>query len=172
MMNNSTDSFEKTIGNYNYEVRPFRAMEAIRLKSYLLKIIAPTTGRIITAFDLDEKKGVANLSDSSIDGAQLGDALEKLFSELGEDELVKLIKKILKNTSVKITDEDGKERTFFFDSTNNEKFENAMDNVFKRNILSVYKVMLFVLEVNFPDFFELVSGFGTQFQTLLSKMND
>lgn len=154
----------KRIGEHNFKVAPFTALETVRIKTYLIKLLAPSFGRIMSGLDL--KKG-ANIFDADIDGLKMSEALETLFDKLSEDDLVALIQRLFRRVTVE-TKIDGKTKIFVFNPWN----ESIFDIVFQGHILDIYKVMFFVLEVNLPDFFGKMEGIGDLFKTLLSPKEE
>lgn len=160
-------SFEpksKTINEINFKVVPFAALEALRLKAYLLKTAGPAFGQLLGSFE-NLSAGLGNMK---IDGEKLSGAIETLMGHLGEEEFVALVQRMLKGVSCVIKDVAGKDLFINFV----DEFSVKMDLVFQGKLMSIYPVMLFVLEVNFPDFFGKVGGIGNRIQTALSTKGD
>ena len=138
---------KKEIDGMKFGVTPFMAGEALRLQSQLLKLFGPSFGAAIGAF----KKGTTD-----IDGDALANALMFLFNQFSDEEvLFNLIKRMMKNVVVEFTDDNGLVVLFDFA----ESYESRLTIVFQGKLLTIYKVILFVLEVNYPDFFDKVKGF-------------
>lgn len=157
-------------------VAPLLAREALQIKYYLIKLLSPVVGRMFGGFDFDnkdnesaEKSKKKTLLDQKVDFNIISDAIEKLFIELGDDGLMELTKKLFKNITV-VLKEGGKVQTFPMLGFSDGSDESLFDIVFQGRLLSIPKILLFVLEVNFPDFFELVGDFGNRFQTLMSNL--
>jgi hypothetical protein len=157
---NNFQPVAKTIGDNVYKTTPFSAFEALKLKTKILKLISPAIGRILGSI---QGKG-KNVFDSKLDGEQIALALQNFFSELTEEQYEEILRKVLQNTQSEITIE-GKKKIFPLNDPNSAGF----DLTFKGHLLDVYKVIVFVLEVNYSDFFGLMGDFGSRFQTLLSK---
>jgi len=152
----------KEIEGMTFSVVPFSAVEALRLKAYIIRLFGPAVGQLLGNVDI--KTG--NLADLDLAGDQLGTTLEKLFESLTEDTFLATIKWILKRTSVQLKAGDTQLDLSFGDD---RQFENAMDNAFQGRIFSIYSVLLFVLEVNFPDLFLKAGSFGTRPTTFMSQ---
>ncbi len=149
----------KQIDGLEFTVYPFNFKEAIKLKTTLFKKLAPSFGQIFGS--LNENNG-----DISIDSINLGDALKRLFEELNENEFYNLILRIFKNVEC-IGEIDGTKQKVEL------KNEAALDAVFCGNIMGIYPLILFVLEVNYPSFFGLLGNIGNRFQTgILSFLNE
>jgi hypothetical protein len=148
----------KTIDGTEFKVQPFTAIEALRLKAYLVKMIGPAFGQLLSSF----KKG-QKLADMDIDGDKFSSAIEALTNQLGEQEFISFIQRMLSCTSCMLNGSNGKVMVNFADD-----FAQKMDMVFQGKLFSIYPVMLFVLEVNYPDFFAKVGGFGRRITTAMS----
>ncbi len=152
---------QETIDNIQFTVVPFKAIEALRLKSVIMKILIPSIGQLFGGIDkLNNKKN--SFQDIEIDGDMITKALERLFSELEEDQFISLIERFLKNTIcvAKIGD---KNTSIQLDS------EDGINQVFQGKLFTIYKVIVLVLRVNYPDFFGLVEGIGSRLQTVLGN---
>ncbi len=152
----------KEIHGINFKVVPFPAVTALRLKVHLLKILGPAFGRLLGSF---KGIGKGNVADAEIDGAALAGALEELFAQVSENEFIDLLQKLFSGVSCELKSEDKKVLINFGDD-----FETKMDLVFQGKLFTIYPVILFVLEVNFPDFFGQMAGIGNRMQTMLSKL--
>ena len=149
---------EKTVDGIRFQAAPFSAIEALRLKSFLLKKFGPSIGQVLGLLKDGLPTG-GNIGDVNIDGSALSGAIEKLMEQLGEDEYVALIKRLFRNVTAHIT-RDGQPLQFSFVD---HAFETSMNAVFAGRLFSVYPVMLLVLEANFPDFFgRMAQGIGSK----------
>lgn len=149
----------RIIDGISFKVRPFPAIEALQLKAYLLKTFGPAFGRAIGG--LESSAG----ADLKINGAEISGAIQTLFSQLSESDFVALIQRMLKEVACEIPDQSGKMVLVNM----SEDFSAKLDIVFQGKLFTIYPVILFVLEVNFPDFFGKVGGIGRRLQTMLSK---
>jgi hypothetical protein len=146
----------KNIDGLEIKVVPFNAMEALKLKATLVRKFGPALGQATGAFTLKAAEDV------EINGPALAKAIQLLFEELSESEFDGLIRRMLTNVTAtkKI---DGKDATFDF----NSDFDAKMNLVFQGQLLSIYPVMLFVLEVNFPDFFGKAAVIGGRLKGMM-----
>jgi hypothetical protein len=139
----------KEINGLKFIVSPFPAVKALKLKVHLLKIIGPAFGQLLGS--------VKNIkAETEINGESLGGALELLFSSLTEDEFIDILKTLLANTSCEVKGDKG---TVLIPFTE-DKFNTALDLVFQGKLFTIYSVIGFVLEVNYPDFFGQMEGIG------------
>jgi hypothetical protein len=138
----------KEINGHNYEVSPFPARHAFKLKAELLRKLGPGLAAMVGAAKGD------SLANPELDGAALATGVEALFSNLGtSDEIMALVEDI-----VRMTRRDGKEIT-----------GASIDLDFQGQLSDLYKVVWFVLEVNYGDFFEGAS-FGGLGELMKSKI--
>ncbi len=129
----------KEINGKKYQVAPFMAIEALKIKMFLVKKIGPALGEFM---------GLSSM-DNEIDGNVIAKVIEKLTETLDEDSFVALIKRLMQNVICNWTDKDGQSRAIAFGND----FNTAMNEVFCGELFSIYPVIGFVLEVNYPDFF-------------------
>ena len=156
---------EKIIDDLKFMVSPFPAGEAIRLQAYLMKLLGPAFARMVGAI---KSGSLSGMLDQEIDGEAAADALRMLFSVLDEDTLMALIQRLLKNVICDFPTAEGK---VLFDFTS--KFDERLTIVFQGKLLTIYKVMFFVLEVNYPDFFlKIKSGIGFRKTTPPSALGE
>lgn len=142
---------EKVISGITFTVAPFPAIEALRLKSYLIKTLGPA---LAEAIDIFKGSGNVGISETAISGESLSGVVEKLTSSLDEESFVNLVKRMFRYVTVKGTAPDGKPIVAALGSD----FDNGFNKVFEGRLFSIYPVMLLVLEANYPDFFEKVAG--------------
>jgi hypothetical protein len=143
----------KEIDGVQFSVTPFPASEAFKLKAYLFKKFAPATGEL-SGILKDGFPESGKIGDIKIDGRVIAQTLEKLVAQLGEDDFLALIKRLMQHVFAEIT-VDGKDLKLFF--TQNT-FDASLDMVFSGRLFSIYPVLLFVLEANYPDFFGKMAG--------------
>lgn len=130
----------KEIKSKSYQVTPFMAIEGLRLKTYLVKLVGPALG---------ELAGNVDGLDSEINSNSISKVIEKLTEALDENSFIALIKRLLQNVIVNWTDEEGRKHAVAFA----QDFETSLNVVFQGELFSIYPVLAFVLEVNYPDFF-------------------
>jgi hypothetical protein len=148
---------EKTINGVKFSVAPFQAIEALRLKSFLVQKFGPPLGMIFGAV---AKNGLPkNFMEIDVEGVDLGNGIERLMAHLGEHEFIELLRRMFRNVTATVI-KDGKQLQLFF---TDEVFETSMDIVFKGKLFSIYPVLLLVLEANYPDFFaQMARGIGSK----------
>lgn len=156
---------QKEINGVTFTVTPLNAIEGLKLKSFLLKKFGPSLGQALGALENGIPEA-GNIGDIKLDGSVLSQAIEKLLEQLGEQEFIDLIKRLLKNVTASLVKE-GKPLQFSFIEP---QFETAMDVVFTGQLFSIYSVILFVLEVNYPDFFGKVApGIGSKIRKMATS---
>lgn len=121
-----------TLKGHKIEVTQHLGRRSLRLKSRLIKLLAPSVG---TAIQQKVKKGV-KLLDQNIDLGKVGEAIMQLH-DLDENAYEDLILEILVSTRF-----DGRE----LDAA-------TFDDVFAGELSLMYHVVVFVLKVNYGDFF-------------------
>jgi hypothetical protein len=150
------------IDGVTFQVAPFMAVEGLKLKAHLVRTFGPALGEIlggIEGFNFD------SLEDLSLGGDGITKGIEKLLEQLDEDRFIGLIKRLLANV-IAVWKEDGKSRSISF----GQDFETAMQLVFLGKLFSIYELMIFVLKVNYPDFFgKVVSGIGSKIRKTLTS---
>jgi hypothetical protein len=140
---------EKTIDGIQFCVVPFSAVDALRLKAHLIGLFGPALGTMFGSLQGAAATG-AKIGDIKIDGGAVTAGIESLVSKLDENSFVSLIKRLFSRLTAKLP-EEGKTLQFAFTES---YFETSMDKVFSGRLMSIYPVIGFVLEANFPDFFE------------------
>lgn len=147
---------EKTIDGITFTVAPFPAIEALRLKSYLVKTLGPALAEAIGLFKSAEN--------NDISGESLSGVVEKLTASLDEENFIHLVERMFFYVTAKGADENGKPIVAMFGND----FEASFNKVFEGRLFSIYPVMLLVLEANYPDFFTKVAG---NIGSLTSRIN-
>jgi hypothetical protein len=118
---------QRTIDGTSWTVNEFSATEGLRL---LTRLTAICGGPLARAFEALPKDG--SILDARVDFALLGTAVNELAGRLDEHEVVELVRRMLACTTA-----DGKDASAQFDL------------VFQGRYLTLFKVLAFVLEVNF-----------------------
>jgi len=103
------------------------------------------------------------LGDLKLDGDQLSRAVEKLMAQIGgEDEYLDFLQRMFANACAHIED-----KKYYFVE---DHFYDSLDIVFGGRTLSAFKLLLLVLEANFPDFLaQTGKGFGKKIQGILTS---
>jgi hypothetical protein len=146
------------INGVTFQVAPFMAVEGLRLKAHLVRTFGPAIGELLGGIDGAK---IDSIGDISLGGSGVAKGLEKLLEQLDEDAFEALIKRLLTNV-IAIWPEGGKSRSISF----GQDFETAMQLVFLGRLFSIYELIIFVLKVNYPDFFDkVVGGIGRMIKT-------
>lgn len=138
---------EKTIDGRQVMVTQFPGRRALTFKTRLLKLLGPSIAQMFSGVKTDK----SNILDSDFDLSIISKACEKLSETLDEDEFVKFVLELLQCTRL-----DGKEIN-----------DAVFDIEFAGNLVLMYKVLWFTLEVNYGSFFG-VGGIGK----ILSKIKE
>lgn len=154
----------KIIEGMEFKVVPFPAIEALRLKADLIKIVGPALGMALGSIG-----NVTDVMHAQINGPGISDALKMLFEQMDTEVFIKMVKRMLDSTSVTL---NTGEKPVFYNFQEPGKFDVYFNDVFQGKLFSLYPVMLFVLEVNFPDFFDKARGFGSRLSTHTSNVAD
>jgi hypothetical protein len=150
------------IDGVTFQVAPFMAVEGLRLKAHLLRTFGPGLGALLGGID---GKKVGNIGEINLGGDSFAKGLEKLLEQLDEDGFEALVKRLLRNVIANWS-EDGKPRSISFE----QDFNTAMQLVFLGRLFSIYELIIFVLKVNYPDFFDkVVSGIGQRIRATLTS---
>jgi hypothetical protein len=150
------------IDGVTFQVAPFMAVEGLRLKAHLVRVFGPALGELLGGID---GKTLGGIGDINLGGESVARGLEKLLGQLDEDGFVGLVKRLLNNV-IATWPEGGKSRSVAFATD----FDAAMQLVFIGKLFSIYPLILFVLKVNYPDFFDrVVSGIGRRIKATLTS---
>ena len=141
---------KKRIDDAIYHVTPFKGRKALRINYRLAKLLTPSIGALSGMLSSLKSKDIKSLGDIDIDGEAISKALDGLFERYSEDEILDLLLMILENTE---RGEEGKE-VFIT--------EESFDEFFACNLISAFKVAVFVIQVNFPDFFSQAALIGKE----------
>jgi hypothetical protein len=145
------------IDGITFQVAPFMATEGLRLKAHLVRTFGPALGEILGGIDGNK---VSNIADMNLGGSGITAGIEKLVEQLDESSFIALIERLFVGV-IASWNEGGKPRSIAFATD----FEAAMQLVFLGRLFSVYELIIFVLKVNYPDFFsKVVSGIGKKIQ--------
>jgi hypothetical protein len=150
------------IDGVTFQVAPFMAVEGLRLKAHLVRTFVPALGELLGGIDGAK---VGSIGEISLGGNGFSKGLEKLLEQLTENNFEALVRRLLANV-IAIWPEDGKSRSISF----GQDFDTAMQLVFLGRLFSIYELIIFVLKVNYPDFFDrVVSGIGRKMKITLTS---
>lgn len=158
---------KKTIDGIDVTVTPFPAVEAVRIQALIVRLLGPAMGRVAGA--LDNLFGAAKtkaLGELRIDGTALAGAIAELSDKLGEDQFMTVLRRMLRGVQC-VVQRDG--QALVVDFGEDKKFDTAFDLVFGGQTMTVYPVLAWVMQVNYPDFFQKVLGTGGLLGTILSS---
>ncbi len=131
---------DREIDGHKYTVTSFGAMEGVRIKSLLLKYLGPSVFSMFALSDSGKK-----FSETDIDLQIISAISDKLFDKLNESQYLDFILRLLATTR-----RDNQEITSEFFNTE-----------FAGEYGSLYKVLFFVLEVNYKESFFGKNGIGS-----------
>jgi hypothetical protein len=125
----ASDVKRKKIDGKDIIVTPFMGFVSLKYQSRLVKMIGPAFGGLA-----NKAKALDNSADSIID--IVGTALNGLAESIDEDKFSEFMLELHSQTRI-----DGSE-------VNTETF----NNVYAAHLSTMYKVIAFILEVNYSDF--------------------
>jgi hypothetical protein len=152
------------IDGIEFKVCQFKATDAYKLKRRLAKIAAPFITGVLEGVNTKEK----DILDSNIDMSAIGKAFDSILNELTEDEFMRLLRRMLEGTSCMYKVE-GASNEIMLSFAEDREYENNFNMVFSGRTFTIYPLLLFILKVNYPDFFAKVGNIGKLAQTLMSK---
>lgn len=143
----------KTIDGREFYVSTFPARKSISILSRLINLLGPGVAEGLKA--LAGKEGAATL-DIDLDYGVAGSLIQELVARLDEDKVLRLILDMLEVGAVQMIVKDGeKVRKVEFGPQSLEQF----DSEFAGALATVGKLVGFIVEVNYKDFFGK-SGIG------------
>lgn len=152
----------KKIDGITFSVGSMMAMDAFKLKSKLIKIFAPSLGKLFSSFDLNK-----DFKDIDLSKIPLAEIIQNVMSELDDETIDYLLRKLLWNVTA-TTDVNGKKTAVAFSSD----FETVFNLVFNQKLFTLYPLLAFVLEVNYPDFFQKIKTIGPKMKKIGSFKKD
>jgi hypothetical protein len=157
---------EKTINGVKFAAAPLTAIEGLKLKAFLVRSFGPALGEALGSFGNLLKDEKVN-ADMAIDGQGVARAIERMMMNLDPDQFIELLKKLFSNVTAQVKGPDGKDVLVGFIGA---AFDASMELAFAQRTFSVYPVILLVLEVNFPDFFEKAgAAIGTKMKAIVAS---
>ena len=136
-------SFPKEIDGVNYEVTQFPADEAIVIMTKLLEIFGTSVGNIVEG-SVPKNEAPKSILDIDLDFSAVGRAFSSLVMRLGEKHVADLFFRMLQGTHVR-SDQGG--------SFANQNGRVLFNNHFAGRLSSLVKLLVFIVEVNYGDFF-------------------
>lgn len=138
---------EREINGTTYSVAQFVPTEALEYQMILMKLIGKPLAALYSSTDLAAvKDAIDNEDDDDIDSFKeikidLEAGVAQLADAVNPKEHTKFIKNMLRHVQA-----------------NGVPVVKQFDNVFMGKIMEIYQVLMFVIEVNYPDFFSKISG--------------
>lgn len=142
----------KEIDGLNVVVTEWPARKALMTKLRLSRIVTPSIGELIGGANSINQD---SLLDSDVDLEKVGSAIGTLMSDLTDDQFKWLIKIMM--SCVHVDDMDMSD-------------EKNFDVKFAGSLASFYKIVWFVLEVNYGSFFGK-GGIGKAVEKIKTKMS-
>jgi len=128
---------EETINGKTYITTQFMATQGLKLQIRLGKVIGPAIGQLVG----DNENAMGNF-------------LTIIFEKMDEEETLKLIKDLMRNTKV-----------------NNQDLTKVFDEVFAGQYMDLFDVIAFIIRVNYGSFFAL-GGFGSLLTKILQPIEE
>lgn len=141
---------ERVINGTNYSVSQFIPTEALKYQLVLTKLIGKPLAGFYSTADLgamkkmNEGDGEPSFLDAGID---LEAGVSQLADAIDPEKHTQFIKNMLRHVTA-----------------NGVSVANQFDNIFMGKIMDIYRVLLFVIEVNYPDFFSPIFGIVDKLQ--------
>lgn len=146
------DPITKTIGDYNFYIRPFGAMTASKMTGDLAALVTPMLGAVAPLIGKQLNTEDSGLLD--IDVSDLGPILSNAFSSLTGDNLERMMSQLLID-----------HKNIHFDSTESREVKllnrDELDEIFCMELQDMFLLAFEVLKLNYSGFFrKLASRYG------------
>jgi len=141
----------KTIDGHDYTVTSFDGCEGVKVKAKLMKYFAPALLSLAAIGFTGKKK----FSEAEISPESVGSLFQGMADKLNEDEYLEFILRLLRCTR-----RDDQELT-----------REIFSREFAGEYGSLYKVLFFVLEVNYKDSFFAQGGIGNMLENLKGQLS-
>jgi len=128
----------------------FKPSVAIKMQARFAKIFSGPAGKLLNTFIEMEKSEADSVLD--VDLSDFGGAIESLGDRLDEDHVVDTLNLLFKSVLI------------------GNKTLHVDHDIFVGNTGDIFKVAKIALEVNFGDFFAVLSGLGKRFQGKLGRI--
>lgn len=146
------DPITKTIGEYNFYIRPFGAMTASKMTGDLAALVTPMLGAVAPVIGKYLNTEDGSLLD--IDVGDLGPVLTNAFTSLTGDNLERMMSQLLID-----------HKNIHFDSTESREVKllnrDELDEIFCMELQDMFLLAFEVLKLNYSGFFrKLASRYG------------
>lgn len=132
----------KTIDGIRFEVTKFMGREGFKIKIKLLKLLGPALGMALGDVK-DLSSGIKNLN---ITGESIAKAIKMLVETMDEDQFFSFAMRMLASTRIYAKMPDGSENIMNID-------DSTFDIQFSGKYSTVYKLLAFIIETNYGNFF-------------------
>lgn len=155
------DPVTKTIGNYNFYIRPFGAMTASKMTGDLAALVTPMLGAVAPVVGKYLNAEDGSLLD--VDVADLGPVLTSAFTSLTGDNLERMMGQLLID-----------HKNIYFDSIDDHDVKlldrDEVDEIFCMELQDMFLLAFEVLKLNYSGFFrKLASRYG-DLDAILEKL--
>ncbi len=156
---------QKEIGGAVYSVTQLPARRALKLKAKLIKMFGPSVSHILMTATEPQEKPVKEMNEEELVHHNAISPVDHYrIMELRKNSLVKGIQLLAQDLDEKVFDQLCVEMLQCVRRDNVELVESIIDTVFAGNLMELYLVIAFVLEVNYADFFLAMKNTGGQFE--------
>lgn len=161
----AVETKEKIIGLSNYSVTQLPARRALRLKARLIKMFgASATQLFLTALEPEEKKSDEMTPEELMEYDRTSPIERYRIHDLRKSALVKGIQLLAQNLDENTFDSLCVELLQNVRRDGSEMTPQTIDIDFAGKLTELYSVILFMLEVNYADFFSKAQSTGSQYQ--------
>ncbi len=163
---------EKRIGDALYHVTQLPARRALRLKSKLIKTFGPSLAQLFMSYDEKTEKSHSEMTDEEkLDCLSINPVDKYRIEEIRKSSIVKGVQLLASSLDDKTFEDFVSELTQGVRRDGVELNSGIIDHVFAGDLLNLYSVLFFILEVNYADFFGL-GGIGSQLEDLVPQVQD
>lgn len=146
------DPITKTIGDYNFYIRPFGAMTASKMTGDLAALVTPMLGAVAPLIGKSLNAEDGSLLDINVE--DLGPVLSNAFSSLTGDNLERMMGELLID-----------HKNIYFDSVDSHETKllnrDELDEIFCMELQDMFLLAFEVLKLNYSGFFrKLASRYG------------
>jgi hypothetical protein len=135
---------DREIGHRKFKVTQYHVITGLAVMARVTNLVMPLLGKLSPYL---EKDGEGGLRLKSTEPADLAVPLATIFSSVGDDKLVGLVRDLLRQTQVFIYAPDGTVSLRPLDT------DAAINRTFGGDLKTILAVCAFSIQVNFADFF-------------------
>lgn len=161
----AVETIERTIGDANYSVTQLTARRALKLKARLIKMFgASATQLFLTAVEPEEKSKKDMTEEELIDHEKVSPVDRYKIQDLRKNSLVRGIQLLAQNLEPETFESLCVELLQNVRRNGVELTAQVIDIEFAGKLTELYSIILFMLEVNYADFFSKARSTGSQYQ--------